>query len=85
MVVGGDWWWLVVVGWWLVARLENEVSGCGGKSGGSCGGRGGKPINISRKVRLLGGNADLQADVPHLLVARRWYHTPLPPGEMRCC
>ena len=35
VLAGGDWWWLVVVGWWLAVRLENEVSGCGGKSGGS--------------------------------------------------
>ena len=83
---GGWWWWLGELARWLGVRLENEVSGCGGKSGGSCCGRGGEPINISRKVcDPLGGNADRDAGVPHLVVATRWYHTPLPPEETRCC
>jgi hypothetical protein len=50
---GGGWWWWRWLGGlarWMVVRLENEVSGCSGQSGGSCGGRGGEPINISRKV-----------------------------------
>ncbi len=47
VVAGGggsvDW----LGGWWCVWRMRSM--GCGGESGGSCGGRGGEPINISRE------------------------------------
>ena len=36
-------------------------------------------------VCTLGGNADRDQGVPHLVVATRWYHSPLPPEETRCC